>query len=122
MIVPFALDPEALALPSQPDPARFQAHIRLLHRWERLGVLIHVGASAEDCEVARAVGELPQKARKLWQEALQRFRMRPGPPGWGGLHLAETFADLAPLGNFARLACLEETRAHYLGLPEPEIS
>ena len=116
MIVAFAVDPDALALPGRDAGVRLAAHERLLRWWAHLGILVYPGDSLRGSNLYAAIRHLPGDLRKRWEAAFQ--------VGWhGASHQAadvgtvEDAEGLTRLKGQVSLACLEEQRAVRMGLP-----
>ena len=82
MLVPFAIDPNALHIAQGDDAKRLAGHSRVLDIWRQVGVLVHGGERFDESELKDAVERLPQPIKTLWQKALRYQRVTPAGAGW----------------------------------------
>jgi hypothetical protein len=123
VIVPFAIDSEALAFSAGSDIAAHLAiHRRLLNTWRSVGVLVHGGDRFAQSELARHVSDLPQQVKVLWQKALKTHRLLGAGASWTPLSSFATQAELALVRDRFDVGCLEDTRAACLEVPFDKVS
>src|SRR5262245_51242317 len=122
MIVPFAIDPDALLMEGRDLAERMAAHQRVLEAWRDVGVLVHAGPDVAHSELDSAIRALPQHVRKLWQEAVLHQRVRPAGDGWRPLCQLMSADEAASLRSEIEVGCLDDTRAFCLSVPVEEIS
>lgn len=123
MIVPFAIDADALAFaPGGDFGAQLAIHGRLLNTWRCVGVLVHGGDQFAQSELARGVSDLPQQVKVLWQKALRTHRCLGAGATWKPLSSFTTQAEMALVRDRFDVGCLEDTRAVCLEVPLHQVS
>jgi hypothetical protein len=123
VIVPFAIDSEALAFSAGSDiAAHLAVHRRLLNTWRSVGVLVHGGDRFAQSELARHVSDLPQQVKVLWQKALKTHRLLGAGASWTPLSSFTTQAELALVRDRFDVGCLDDTRAVCLEIPLDKVS
>ena len=123
MIIPFAVDPDSLALSELETRQQVNVTRSFVKAWERYGVLVHSHSKFKESELAEAIGSLGNiNLRKMWKNAIKRNRLAPGPEGWKGVRSILFKHDLNPLIQIISLLCLDPVRGIELGLPEEEES
>lgn len=120
MLIEFAIDPSALKALGGPLWLTTDAHERCIRYGLRYGILIHSGSELVNSDIWKAVEGLPQQQKTLWQTAFKKMRTRKGPDGWLGLSHEDSLEGIQHLCADVRVACLEETRALIVGMPENE--
>ncbi len=109
MLVPFVIDAESLALDLTWSPTTLRAcHHQLLEAWERAGLLVHDGKRFEDSTLNRAILDLPQNLRLLWQAMLARSPPVPCTNDWDGSVSRSRVQDLC---SFSKLALVDDIHA-----------
>lgn len=116
MIVAFAVDPGALALPARDAGVRLAAHERLLRWWAHLGILVYPGDRLRSTRLYEAISELPVDLRKRWAAAFQ-VGWHSGAQPEVDLSTVESASGLSRMKGHVTLACLDEQRALKMGLP-----
>lgn len=122
MIVPFAIDPDALACSSGDLGRDVATHRRLIEKWRHVGLLVHGGSRFENSELASAVSALPQQLKLLWQKAVRVQRLRSAGRDWTPLSAFTSQTELTLVRDRFDLGCLEDTRAACLDIPFDRIS
>jgi len=121
MLVPFVIDADSFA----PDPAWTPAQVRTYHEslldvWQRIGLLVYDADSFENSKLKKAVQQLPQKLRPLWQEMLERAPLRACGIRWDG---TVSFDNICQLSRITSLAFVDDARAEVeFGLTEDDLS
>lgn len=109
IFVYFLVDTEALI--SYDD---MNAHRRLIMNWRDHGVLVCPEESADTFRLEHKINKMPQRVKKLWQEAFRRNRktlVRFCLPDLETLYEIERVRDFVGKAN---LLCLEHTKADLL--------
>jgi len=123
VIVPFAIDPDALAFaPGGGIAEHLAIHSRLLNTWRSVGVLVHGGDQFVQSELARGVSSLPQQVKVLWQKALKTHRCLGAGAHWTPLSSFTTQTELALVRDRFDVGCLDDTRAACLEVPFDKVS
>lgn len=123
MLVPFAVDPNALLERSEDLTASRATHLTFLELWRTAGVLV-CDQEVNGKSLRKAVTQMrDQTLRKWWQSSLKHNRYRElEDTVWPDLTRAEASEDLAALVPPVRVACLESTRALEFGVLDGEFS
>lgn len=122
MIVYFAIDTDALERSSSDLVSQLAAHSRIISLWRDVGVLVYDGSNLIESEFVAAVNQLPQPLKVRWQQALKHQRKLAAGKGQVRLCTMTEPNELVSLQGRVDVACLEETRALCLGLPEGNTS
>lgn len=119
MLVPFALEPEAVNVSDGATAQILAQHHVFLQTWIDLGLLIRPAQDADG--LLSVIESMPQSFRTRWKKALKHARTICGPDGWRGLQQVENIKDLDALKDCAELALVDETTAMVsLEIPEEE--
>ncbi len=117
MLVPFAIQPAALAAEYGDVASTAAAHRRAIAIWERHGVLVHSGTRVQQCELMPIIANLPQAVRILWERAVQRLQTKAAGIDWPGVADPTDRAQIRLLAAHARVFGLSPAAAQTLALP-----
>lgn len=122
IIVPFGLDWESLSGRGQRPSHQEAICRRIVNFWGPHGVLVVLGGDDGRKEFLSAIEAMPQQTRKLWKDALKRFRIRieyVSAPS-----IAEMFAidDISVVAGHVALIGAGDARCDLMGLCEDELS
>ena len=118
MLIDFALELDAIDLPSVPPAQRTSLCRELIRRWRLHGVRVFPGNEKGQADFQSRVQALPDGLKSLWMEAIKELRSRPARLDWLPPEGLESEADIQRLANEVRLAILEDGHATRLGMPE----
>src|SRR5579871_4206347 len=125
MIVRFAIDPSGIGFPSLDPVLRRSLTTDILSLWRTAGVLYIGEPDFKQSPLAKAVANLPQDLKTLWQKAItygcQHRLLRKGPEAWAGRFSGDGVQELLRLRGLD-LAAVEKGYANALGVPEGSYS
>lgn len=117
MLVPFAIQPTALAAEYGDVASTAAAHRRAIAMWEKHGVLVHSGARLQQCELMPVIANLPQAVRIPWERAVQRLQTKAAGVDWPGVIEPMDREQIRLLAGNARVFGLSPAGAQALALP-----
>lgn len=115
MLIPFSIDQDALKCAGEDISASTATHRQVLREWRRHGSLVHSHARLNDSPLLKAIEQLPQECKKLWQTALKHNRRSPTSTAWNGLFPNDDIKGLAELSKDIKVALLDPVRSFVIG-------
>lgn len=122
MLIPLALDSDALSMSSVDLVQQRVIHKRFLQVWSDFGVFLHLEPFFSDSTLATKINKLPQDIKKLWEVAIKQNRRRELFIDLKDLANVTQLSEIEKLNDQIKLVCLDDVRALCVGIPDDKES